>query len=212
VSTGSAQADLATFARLGVATVHEAMGKTGLIDIELRQVVRGSRVAGPARIAACAQDDNLMVHAVMAEAQPGEVLVLTMPEPSPVALLGELLATQASVRGVAGVLVDAAVRDLDELEQLGLPVWARYVRARGALKDVPGELNVPVVVGGAEIRPADIVVLDCDGGVVVPAERSGEVAQLALAREERERKLRAKLEAGELSYDLHGLRAIVEGR
>lgn len=206
----SVQADLATLARLGVATIHEAMGRTGLIDIELRQLIRGSRVAGPARIAACAQDDNLMVHAVMAEAQAGEVLVLTMPEPSPVALLGELLATQAAVRGVAGVLVDGAVRDVDELEGLGLPVWTRYIRARGARKDVPGRLDVPVVVGGAEIRPGDIVVLDCDGGVVVPAERAHEVEQLARAREERERKLRARLAAGELSYDVHGLRALVE--
>jgi len=204
--------DLELLARLGVATIHEASGKAGLIDIELVQVIRGSRVAGPARIAACAQGDNLMVHAVMAEAQPGDVLVLTMPDPAPVALIGELLATQASVRGVAGVLVDGAIRDLEQLEELGLPVWARYVRVRGALKDVPGRLNVPVTVGGTEIRPGDIVVLDCDGAVAVPRERVAEVQELAIARESRELELRAKLERGALTYDIHGLRAVIEGK
>jgi 4-hydroxy-4-methyl-2-oxoglutarate aldolase len=202
--------DVAELARLGVATIHEASGKAGLIDIPLTQVIRGSRVAGPARTAACAQGDNLMVHAVMAEALPGEVLVLTMPEPQPVALIGELLATQAAVRDVAGILVDGAVRDLEQLEEMGLPIWARFVRARGAVKDTPGQLNVPVTVGGAEIRPGDLVVLDADGGVVIPIERVAEVEELARAREARELELRAKLEAGALTYDLHGLRAVVD--
>lgn len=207
----SGEANLAVLARAGVATVHEALGKRGLVDAPLVQVVRGSKVAGPARIARCGRDDNLMVHAVMAEAQPGDVLVLTMPEPEPVALMGELLATQAAVRKVAGVLVDGAVRDLELLEELGLPIWARWVRARGATKEHVGELDVPVVVGGTEIRPGDVVVLDCDGAVVVPAERLDEVVELAVAREAREVELRAELEAGALSYDLHGLRALVEG-
>jgi 4-hydroxy-4-methyl-2-oxoglutarate aldolase len=191
--------------------VHEAAGKTGLIDIPLVQVVPGSRVAGRARTVRCAQDDNLMVHAVMARAQPRDVLVLTMPDPAPVALVGELLATQAAVRGVAGMLIDAAVRDLDQLVELGLPIWARFVRARGAAKAAVGELDVPVCVGGTLIRPGDIVVLDCDGAVAVPAERAAEVEALGLEREAREIALRARLEAGELSYDIHGLRKIVDG-
>jgi 4-hydroxy-4-methyl-2-oxoglutarate aldolase len=191
--------------------VHEAAGKTGLVDAPLVQVVKGSRVAGPARTARCGQGDNLMVHALIAVARPGDVLVLAMPEPAPVALVGELLATQASVRGVAGLLVDAAVRDLDQLEELGLPIWARFVRAQGAVKEEVGELDVPVTVGGTVIRPGDVVVLDCDGAVVVPAERVSEVEALALEREARESSLRERLEAGELSYDIHGLRALVEG-
>ncbi len=202
----------ATLARLGVATVHEAAGRTGLVDVPLVQVIRGSRVAGPARIASCGQGDNLMVHAVMAEVETGDVLVLTMHEPEPVALVGELLATQAAVRGAAAMLVDAAVRDIEELEQLGLPIWARFVRARGATKDTVGALDVPVVVGGATIRPGDVVVLDCDGATVVPAERAAEVERLAVEREARELELRARLEAGELSYDTHGLRRLVEGQ
>jgi len=158
----------------------------------------------------CAQGDNLMVHAAVAEARPGEVLVLTMPEPEPVALVGELLATQAQVRGVAALLVDAAVRDLDELRELGLPIWARYLRVRGADKRVPGVIGEPVQVGGAIIRQGDAVVLDTDGVVVVEREQVEVVLAAARARAEREREKRAKLQAGALSYDLDGLRQLVE--
>ena len=203
--------DYPALARLGVATVHEAAGRTGVVDIALKQMVRGSRVAGPARTALCAPGDNTMVHALIAHANRGDVLVLTSVEPAPVALIGDLLATQAQVRGVAGILVDGAVRDVDELEALGLPVWARFVRAQGATKGEAGELDVPVVVGGAEIRPGDLVVLDCDGAVAVPRERVQEVLPLALEREERERAMRERYAAGELSYDLQGLREAVEG-
>ena len=203
--------DYAAFARLGVATVHEAAGRTGIVDLPLTQVVPGSRVAGPARTAVCAAGDNTMVHAVIAHARPGDVLVLTSAEPGPVALVGELLATQAQARGVAGILVDGAVRDFDELAALGLPIWARFVRAQGATKGEVGSLDAPVVVGGAEIRPGDLVVLDCDGALALPHERLEEVLPVALEREERERALRERYAAGELSYDLQGLREIVEG-
>jgi 4-hydroxy-4-methyl-2-oxoglutarate aldolase len=203
--------DYAELARLGSATVYEGGGRRGLIDVALTQIVPGSRVAGPARTARCAQDDNLMVHAAMAAVQPGEVLVLTMPEPAPIALVGDLLATQAKAHGAAAILVDASVRDVEELVELGLPIWARYVRIRGAVKETPGELDVPVEVGGTTIRPGDIVVLDADGAAVVERARVGEVLEGALAREENERVKREKLQAGALSYDLDGLRAIVEG-
>lgn len=197
-------------ARLGTATVHEAAGRARVIDVPLIQVVPGSRAAGAARTVRCGQDDNLMVHAAVAEAAPGEVLVLTMPEPRPVALVGELLATQAKVAGVAAVLVDAAVRDLDELREVGLPIWARYVRVTGAEKQAPGVIGEPVDVAGATIRQGDVVVLDADGAVVFERERIDEVLRASLAREEREREKRAKLEAGEHSYDLDGLRQLVE--
>lgn len=123
--------DMSQFARYGVATVYEAAGRTGLIDIALLQIVPGSRVAGPARTVICGQADNLMVHAVLDQVQPGEILVLTMPEPEPVALVGELLATQAQIHQAKAILVDAAVRDTEELRFLGLPIWARWARARG---------------------------------------------------------------------------------
>jgi 4-hydroxy-4-methyl-2-oxoglutarate aldolase len=198
-------------ARLGTATVYEAAGRKGLIDLDLHRIVPGSRAAGPARPILCGQADNLMVHAAIAHANPGDVLVLTMPVPRPVALVGDLLATQAKARGVAGLLIDGAVRDAEELVELGLPIWARYVRIRGAVKQTPGELDVPVEVGGTTIRPGDIVVLDADGAAVVEHERVAEVLAGALAREEAERVKRAKLQNGALSYDLDGLRAIVEG-
>jgi 4-hydroxy-4-methyl-2-oxoglutarate aldolase len=201
---------LAELAQLGTATVHEAAGRSPVVDLPLVQVLPGSRAAGPARTVRCGQGDNLMVHAAVAEALPGEVLVLTMPEPAPVALVGELLATQAKGRGAAALLVDAAVRDLEELRELGLPIWARYVRVSGAEKRVPGTIGEPVTVGGATVRQGDVVVLDADGVVVVERERVEEVLAAARERAERERVKRAQLEAGALSYDLDGLRALVE--
>jgi 4-hydroxy-4-methyl-2-oxoglutarate aldolase len=202
---------LEELARLGVATVHEAQGKTGLVDLPLVQVVSGSRVAGRARTALCGNGDNLMVHAAVAQAERGDVLVLTMPDPTPVALIGDLLATQALDQEVAGMLVDGAVRDLEELRELGLPIWARYVRAQGATKEHVGELNTPVVVGGAEIEPGDVVVLDADGAVVVKADSVDAITSAAQEREARERELRARYAAGERSYDVNDLRRLVEG-
>jgi 4-hydroxy-4-methyl-2-oxoglutarate aldolase len=201
----------AEFARLGSATVYEAAGRTGMVDLEFQRMVPGSRAAGPARPVLCGQDDNLMVHAAIANADPGDVLVFTMPEPRPVALVGDLLTTQAQVRGVAAMLIDAAVRDAEDLEELGLPVWARWVRVRGAGKEVPGALDEPVTVGGQRIARGDMVVLDGDGVAVVEKDRIDEVLAASLEREERERVKRDRLRAGALSYDIDGLRARVEG-
>jgi 4-hydroxy-4-methyl-2-oxoglutarate aldolase len=203
--------DYAAFAALGVATVHEAAGRAGIVDLPLTRVVPGSRAAGPARTALCAPGDNTMVHALVAHARPGDVLVLTSAEPAPIAFVGDLLATQAQAQGVAGILVDGAVRDLDELAELGLPIWARFVRAQGATKGGIGKLDVPVVVGGADIRPGDLVVMDGDGVVVVPSDRIEEVLPAARERAERETAVRERYREGELSYDLQGLRALVEG-
>lgn len=198
-------------AELGSATVYEAAGREGLIDLDLHQLIPGSRAAGPALTVCCGQGDNLMVHAAMDRAKPGDVLVLTMPEPEPVALIGELLATQAKRRGVAALLVDAAVRDAEDLRELGLPVWARWIRVKGATKTEVGALDEPVELGGARIRPGDPVVLDADGAVVVRRERADEVLAAARERAEYERGKRAQLEAGALSYDLDDLRSRVEG-
>jgi 4-hydroxy-4-methyl-2-oxoglutarate aldolase len=159
----------------------------------------------------CGQDDNLMVHAVMERVEPGDVVVLTMPEPEPVALVGELLATQAARRGAAALLVDAAVRDTEQLRELGLPVWARWVRVRGAEKAAVGSIDEPVEVGGAKIRPGDAVVLDADGVVAVRRERLDEVLAGSRERAQREVEKRARLAEGVLSYDLDGLRRLVEG-
>jgi 4-hydroxy-4-methyl-2-oxoglutarate aldolase len=197
-------------AQLGSATVYEAAGRRGYVDADLIQVLPGSRAAGPARTVRCGQDDNLMVHAVMAEVQAGEVIVLTMPEPRPVALVGDLLATQAKAHGAAAVLVDAAVRDVETLAELGLPIWARWVRVKGATKNIAGAIGEPVEVGGATIRTGDVVVLDADGAAVVEAERVDEVLAASHEREDRERVKRARLQAGGLSFELDGLREKLE--
>jgi 4-hydroxy-4-methyl-2-oxoglutarate aldolase len=202
---------LAELARLGSATVYEAGRRRGYVDCDLHQVVPGSRVAGPARTVVCGQDDNLMVHAVIERIVPGEVVVLTMPEPRPVALVGDLLATQASVAGAAALLVDAAVRDIEELAEIRLPIWARWVRVCGAAKAQVGAFDVPVAVGGATIRPGDVLVLDADGVAVVESERVEEVLAASREREQRERVKRERLRNGERSYDLDGLRAVAEG-
>jgi 4-hydroxy-4-methyl-2-oxoglutarate aldolase len=190
----------------GTATVCEAAGGEGIVDVDLKQVIPGSRAAGPARTVLCSQGDNLALHEALASVRPGEVLVVTMPEPAPFGAVGELIVLQAQARGAVGMLVDVAVRDIAELKEIGLPIWARFVRVRGTKKADPGRLDVPVVVGGATIRPGDAVVMDDDGVVVVAAERVEEVAGAARVREEKESRLRSRLRAGELTYDLLGLR------
>jgi 4-hydroxy-4-methyl-2-oxoglutarate aldolase len=202
---------IAELAELGSATVYEAGGRRGYVDLDLIQILAGTRAAGPARTVMCGQDDNLMVHAAMAEVQPGEVLVLTMPEPRPVGIVGDLLATQAKAHGAAAILINAAARDIETLAELGLPIWARWIRIKGATKDIPGTIGEPVEVGGATIRQGDIVVLDADGAAVVEAERVDDVLQASRKREDSERVKRIKLQDGELSYDLDGLRQRVEG-
>ena len=205
-------ATLDELARLGSATVYEAGGRRGYVDLDLHQIVAGSRVAGPAMTVRCGQDDNLTVHAAIEHIKPGDVVVLTMPTPRPVALVGDLLATQARVAGAAALLIDASVRDVEELAEMGLPIWSRWIRVRGADKATAGAIGVTVEVGGATIRPGDVTVLDGDGVAVVESERVEEVLAASLAREEKERVKRARLQAGERSYDLDGLRAQVEGQ
>jgi 4-hydroxy-4-methyl-2-oxoglutarate aldolase len=197
-------------AELGAATVYEAGGRRGYIDVDLIQALPGSRVAGPALTVRCGQDDNLMVHAAMAEVQPGEVVVLTMPVPQPVALVGDLLATQAKAHGAAALLIDASVRDVETLAELELPIWARWVRVKGATKNLAGTIGEPVEVGGATIRQGDVVVLDADGAAVVEAERVDAVLEASRERERRERVKRGRLQAGELSFELDGLREKLE--
>jgi len=205
------ESDRQELARYGVATAYEAAGRKGLIDIPLVQLIPGSRVAGPARTVRCGQGDNLMVHAVMEQVQPGEILILTMPEPEPVALIGELLATQALVRQVAGILVDASVRDMEELQSLGLPIWTRWIRVRGATKTHVGTINEAVTIGGTSIAAGDLVLLDADGAIALAAERVPAILEASRARVRSETTLREQLQAGTLSYDLSGLRAVVEG-
>ena len=202
----------AELAELGTATVYEGGGRRGCVEADFIQIVPGSRAAGPARTVRCGQDDNLMVHAAMAQLEPGEVLVLTMPEPRPVALVGDLLATQAKVHGAAAILVDASVRDVEDLARLGLPIWARWIRFHGAGKEIPGAIGEPVTVGGVTVNQGDVVVLDADGVAVVDSDRVTETLVSARERTERERVKRARLQEGELSYEIDGLREWLESQ
>jgi 4-hydroxy-4-methyl-2-oxoglutarate aldolase len=201
----------AAAAAYGVSTMFEAAGRTGLVDLDLIAHIPAAKVAGRARTVLCGQDDNLMVPAAIARAERGDVLVMRMPQSRPISLLGELLATQCLARGVVGVLVDAAIRDVLAIRELGLPVWSRYVRARSASKKVVGELDAPLEFGGTTIAFGDLIVLDGDGALAVPAGRAAEVVVLAAQREAAEVLKRERYRKGELSYDLDGLRAIVEG-
>jgi 4-hydroxy-4-methyl-2-oxoglutarate aldolase len=194
-------------AEAGVATVYEAYGRRGLLDVDLFPLAPGRSVAGPARIALCGQGDNRAVHEVMAHVQPGEIVVLTMPEAAPVALFGDLLATQALTAGAAGVLVNAAVRDSADLAKLAMPIWARWRRSTGATKNSRGSVNVPVTIGGTEIAPGDALVLDDDGATAIV--KSDVDSALVAVRERltKEDGLRKRWAAGELSYDAYGMRA-----
>lgn len=202
---------LEVLAAAGAATVYEARGRQGLVDVDLIQLVPGSRVAGPARTVLCAQDDNRGVHELCAHIQPGDVAVLAMPEARPVALIGDLLVTQLQVAGAAAILCDASVRDVDELRGMGIPIWTRWIRAHGAGKTGRGTVDASVEIGGATIRTGDIVVLDADGAAVVPADAIDEAVQLVRAREQKEAGLRERWRAGEQSYDAYGFRAEDEG-
>jgi 4-hydroxy-4-methyl-2-oxoglutarate aldolase len=197
--------------RAGVATVYEARGRQGLVDADFIQLIPGSRAAGPARTVRCAQNDNRGVHELVARIEPGDIAVLTMPEAAPVALIGDLLVTQLRERGAAAILVDASVRDVEELRTMGLPIWTRWIRVRGATKDTRGHVDADVEIGGATIRTGDIVILDADGVVVVPADEAAHAVELAAARERKEAASRAKYLDGHISYDLYGFRAEDEG-
>lgn len=201
----------AAAAAYGVSTIYEAAGRTGLIDLELIAHIPEAKVAGRARTVLCGQDDNLMVPAAIAQVQPGEILVMRMPESRPVSLLGELLATQCVAHGVTAVVVDAAIRDAIAIRDLGLPVWSRYVRARSASKKHVGEVGGTIELGGATIATGDLIVADGDGVICVPAARVVDVVSAAAKRDSAEVGKRERYRAGELSYDLDGLRAIVEG-
>ncbi len=199
-------------AAYGVSTMFEAAGRTGLIDLELIAHMPEAKVAGFARTVMCGQDDNLMVPAAIAQVEAGEILVMRMPESRPVSLLGELLATQCLAHGVVAVVVDAAIRDAIAIRDLGLPVWSRFVRARSASKTHVGEVGGSIEMGGATIVTGDLIVADGDGVLCVPAARASEVVAAAAKRDAAEVDKRARYKAGELSYDLDGLRTIVEGK
>lgn len=202
--------ELARFAANGTATVYEASGREGLINMPLTPLHPGSRVAGRALPVMCAAGDNLMVHACIEHIAPGDVLVLSVPDSEAVALIGDLLYMQIAMRGAAGILVNAAVRDVAELRDGDVPTWTRHVRAFGATKNTKGTVGEPITLGGATVARGDIVVLDDDGAVVVSQSRYQDVLVASDERTAKEERSREAYRSGVLSLDQNGLRHLVE--
>ncbi len=195
----------------GVATVHEAMGRSGLMHHYMRPVYEGAAAAGSAVTALAAPGDNWMLHVAVELCRPGDVLVVACMVENTDGMIGDLLATALKTRGVRGVVIDAGARDVKTLREMQFPVWSRAVSARGTVKATLGNVNLPVVCAGVNVNPGDVVVADDDGVVVVPLKDVARVADLARQRVEKEEKARARFLAGALSLDTMGMRPVLEG-
>ena len=192
--------------RFGVATIHEAMGRVGLLAPYMRPIYPGARLCGTAVTALGHPGDNWMLHVAAEMLRPGDVVVMGFSSATEDGMFGDLLATSFRARGGLGLIIDAGVRDTAELAQMKFPVWSKTVNAKGTIKATVGSVNVPVVCAGALVHPGDVIVADDDGVVVVLAAKAAEVAAAAQAREDKEGATRARLKAGELGLDLYGMR------
>ena len=200
------QAVVCALGDLGVATIHEAQERTGLMRPYMRPVYIGARTAGHAITVSSQPGDNLMIHAALELCQTGDVLVVTTTSESTDGMFGELLAVSARARGVVGLVIDAGIRDVMDITAMEFPVWAKAISAQGTVKATAGSVNVPVVCAGAIVRPGDVVVGDADGVVVVPRRAAADVARLGAERVAKEQKTRERLRNGELGLDFYGFR------